>query len=283
MSDENLTIGFIGSGNMATALIDGLLANGWQSGQIHASDTDQNRLESLAEKGINITADNAELIAKANTVILAVKPQVLEEVLVPLKDSLTSRDCLMVSIAAGISIDSLINWTHPTQAVVRCMPNTPSLVQSGASALFANDNCNDAQKAIAENLLSAVGIVCWLEKESDMNAVTALSGSGPAYFFLLIQAMQEAAIAMGLDARTAELLCQQTALGAAILTQSSNVDVEELRRRVTSPGGTTEAALNQFESEDFNAMVGRALQKAARRSEQLATLSKKQPQEKVQD
>ena len=270
MSYEKLTVGFIGAGNMATALIDGLTDNGWQPGQIRASDTDQARLADLAEKGIQACSDNETVIAESDTVILAVKPQVMEQVLQPLRDILSGRDCLLVSIAAGISMDNLQAWTHPGQAIVRCMPNTPALVRNGASALFANGNCSEIQKARASELLKAVGIVCWLEQEEDMDAVTALSGSGPAYFFLLMEAMQEAAVKLGLDATVAELLCQQTALGAARLAQSSDVDVAELRRRVTSPGGTTEAALLQFESEDFNAMVGRALEKAAQRSKELA-------------
>jgi len=274
MSEQNpnkLNIAFIGAGNMATALIDGLLANGWSPDQISASDTDQSRLDLLAGKGVSTSTDNHEAIANADAVILAVKPQVMQDVLSPLQESLSSSSCLLVSIAAGITMSSLQDWSHPEQAIVRCMPNTPALVQTGASALFANSHCSENQKTIAGSLLEAVGLVSWLEKEKDMDAVTALSGSGPAYFFLLMEAMQEAAEELGLDAETAKILCQQTALGAAKLAQSSDVDVGELRRRVTSPGGTTEAALKQFDSEDFNAMVARALNKAAARSKALAT------------
>ena len=271
MSEENLTIGFIGAGNMASALIDGLLANGWQPEYVHASDTNTETLAALADKGINTSTDNKTIISNSSTVILAVKPQVLADVLKPLHDTLCANDCLLVSIAAGITMSSLQDWSHPEQAIVRCMPNTPALVQTGASALFANSHCSENQKTIAGSLLEAVGLVSWLEKEKDMDAVTALSGSGPAYFFLLMEAMQEAAEELGLDAETAKILCQQTALGAAKLAQSSDVDVGELRRRVTSPGGTTEAALKQFDSEDFNAMVARALNKAAARSKALAT------------
>lgn len=274
MPDNNFTIGFIGAGNMASALIDGLIANGVQPSQMHASDTNAASLDVQATKGVNTTDDNKAIIASCDAVILAVKPQVMADVLLPLQGSLESSVCLLVSIAAGISVASLQEWTHPGQAIVRCMPNTPALVQSGASALYANNNCSDAQKTQARELLEAVGIVCWLDNEKGMDAVTALSGSGPAYFFLLMEAMQEAAIGLGLDAKTAELLCHQTALGAAKLAQASTVDVSELRRRVTSPGGTTEAALRQFESDGFSAMVARALAKAARRSEELAAPSK---------
>ncbi|MEK9648132.1 MAG: pyrroline-5-carboxylate reductase [Gammaproteobacteria bacterium] len=267
---KNNSIAFIGAGNMASALIDGLLADGWKADQIRASDTDQARLDLLGQKRVITSSDNSAVVSGADAIILAVKPQVIQDVLKPLKESLESSSCLLISIAAGITMDNLQSWTHPEQAIVRCMPNTPALVQLGASALFANAQCSDEQRQLANNLLKAVGVVSWLKQESDMAAVTALSGSGPAYFFLLIEAMQEAAIELGLDKKTAELLCQQTALGAARLAQSSDVDVSELRRRVTSPGGTTEAALRQFESDDFNAMVARALAKAAQRSRELA-------------
>jgi len=150
------------------------------------------------------------------------------------------------------------------------MPNTPALVQLGASACCGNSMISQSDRDATTAIVDAVGISCWLDNEKQIDAVTALSGSGPAYFFLLMEALQEAAVSLGLDAGTAQLLCQQTALGAARLAQSSDVDVSELRRRVTSPGGTTEAALQQFASEDFNAMVGRALVKAASRSRELA-------------
>lgn len=276
MPNNSLTIGFIGAGNMAGALIDGLIADGWDAGSLGASDTDTARLEALAAKGVRTSRDNADIVRHSSAVILAVKPQVMADVLAPLQPVLAGHDCLLVSIAAGIGMESLQSWTHPQQAIVRCMPNTPALVQTGASALFANDRCSAVQKSTAETLLAAVGTVCWLDRESDMDAVTALSGSGPAYFFLLMEAMQDAAIAQGLDPETARLLCQQTALGAARLAQQSDVDVAELRRRVTSPGGTTEAALRQFASEDFNAMVARALAKAAERSRELAAPDKSQ-------
>jgi pyrroline-5-carboxylate reductase len=273
MPEQHTTIGFIGAGNMASALIDGLIANGRDPAHLAASDTDGSRLETLRAKGILTSADNAEVVRQSTAVILAVKPQVMADVLTPLQEILTNHECLLVSIAAGIGMDSLLAWTHPKQAIVRCMPNTPALVQSSASALFANSNCSAHQKTCAEDLLNAVGIVCWLEQEADMDAVTALSGSGPAYFFLLMEAMQEAAVAQGLSIETAQLLCRQTALGAAKLAMQSDVDVGELRRRVTSPGGTTEAALRQFESDDFNAMVARALEKASNRSKELAVSS----------
>lgn len=270
MSDNSFTIGFIGAGNMATALIDGLKARGWQGGQIWASDTDPARLDTLAAGGVHTTTDNDAIVDAADVVILAVKPQVMADVLTPLKAALVDHDCLLVSIAAGISLANLQAWTHPDQALVRCMPNTPALVGKGASALVGNAHVSDRDRNRAGAILGAVGLACWLEDEADMDAVTALSGSGPAYFFLLMESMQAAAVELGLDPAIADQLCKQTALGAAELALASDVDVAELRRRVTSPGGTTEAALKQFASEDFNAMVARALGKAADRSRELA-------------
>ncbi len=275
MSDDSLKIGFIGAGNMASALLDGLISDGRDPSCLAAADTYTAKLDALAARGIHTSTDNAHIVTRSSAVILAVKPQVMAEVLAPLREVLEAHDCLLISIAAGISMDSLQAWTHPKQAIVRCMPNTPALVQTGASALFANTACTNEHRAIAETLLGAVGTVCWLNREADMDAVTALSGSGPAYFFLLMQAMQDAAVAQGLDADVARQLCLQTALGAARLALQSEADVAELRCRVTSPGGTTEAALRQFESEDFNAMVARALAKAADRSRELATPDKK--------
>jgi len=275
MSDNSLKIGFIGAGNMAGAFMDGLISDGRDPSSLAAADTDTAKLDALGARGIYTSTDNADIVARSSAVILAVKPQVMMAVLTPLREVLATHDCLLVSIAAGISMDSLQAWTHAQQAIVRCMPNTPALVQAGASALFANSACTGEQKSVAESLLGAVGTVCWLDQEADMDTVTALSGSGPAYFFLLMEAMQDAAIAQGLDADTARQLCLQTALGAARLALQSDVDVAELRRRVTSPGGTTEAALRQFESEDFNAMVARALAKAADRSRELAAPDKK--------
>jgi len=270
MFSPDTTIGFIGAGNMAAALIAGLLAKGLSAERLSASDTDDDRLAALAASGVYTTHDNAEVVARCAVVVLAVKPQVMAAVVTALQPALADRDCLLISIAAGIRLDSLQQWTHPLQALVRCMPNTPALVQAGATGLYANAHCSEAQKATAGAILEAVGLACWLDQEQQLDAVTALSGSGPAYFFLLMEAMQEAGTALGLPADVARNLCLQTAFGAARLALDSEVDVAELRRRVTSPGGTTAAALQQFEAEDFRGLVTRALGKAAARSRELA-------------
>jgi pyrroline-5-carboxylate reductase len=272
MISPDTTIGFIGAGNMASALIEGLLARGVGPDRLWASDTAGDKLAMLAAKGVHTTGDNGEVVQACSIIVLAVKPQALAAVLQPLQPVLRTRAVLLISIAAGIPVQSLQAWTHPQQAIVRCMPNTPALVLAGASGLFANAAVSAAQKAGAESLLQAVGVTCWLDHEEQLDAVTALSGSGPAYFFLLIEAMQAAGTRLGLPAAVARQLCLQTALGAAKLALASDVDAAELRRRVTSPGGTTEAAIRQFDMDGFSAMVDRALTQAAARSKELASL-----------
>lgn len=256
---------------MASALIKGMLASGYSPQQLLVTDADVSKAVALASScGITVCVDNQALVNKADIVVLAVKPQVMETVVATLAPTLASHSCLLISVAAGIPLVKFTDWSHAEQAVVRCMPNTPALVGEGASALYANANCHAAQCEEAEAILKAVGIVVWVENETQMDAVTALSGSGPAYFFLLIEAMQEAAIKLGLPDEIATTLSLQTALGAASLAKSSDISVAELRHRVTSAGGTTEAALHQFESDDFRHMVERALGKAAKRSRELA-------------
>ncbi len=271
MLSNDISIGTIGAGNMATALIEGLLATGVAPAKLWASDPSADKLQTLAAKGVQVSTDNARLTSACDVVILAVKPQVMAAVTRSLRAALAAKPVLLISVAAGITCARLQEWTSAAQAIVRCMPNTPALVQAGASALFANSQVNVSQKALAQTILQSVGLACWLEDEKQMDAVTALSGSGPAYFFLLLEAMQAAGIELGLAPEVAKALSLQTAFGAAKLALASDVDAAELRRRVTSPGGTTEAAIRQFESEHFRAIVARALASAARRSAELAS------------
>ncbi|PCJ43678.1 MAG: pyrroline-5-carboxylate reductase [SAR86 cluster bacterium] len=277
MFKQDQTIAFIGAGNMATALIKGLLAKGCPCVKLWASDPNSKQLEILKnDTGINVSSDNSEIINHADIVVLAVKPQLMNEVLSPLQGALSEKPVLLISIAAGVSIQTLQSLSSKHQAIVRCMPNTPALVEAGASALFANAHTSEDQKQHAQSILAAVGTVCWLQQESDIDIVTALSGSGPAYFFLFIEALQTAAIDQGLNPDIANSLALQTAFGAAKLALSSDGDIAELRRKVTSPGGTTEAALAQFEKDDFRTIIARAVAKAKARSEELALLSDKQ-------
>jgi pyrroline-5-carboxylate reductase len=262
-------IAFIGAGNMAASLIGGLRAKGLEAAQIRASDPgEETRARVSAEHGIETFADNAQAIDGADVVVLAVKPQAMKAVCEALRPSL-KPDQLVVSIAAGITCASMNNWLG-AQPIVRCMPNTPALVRQGASGLFATAEVTAKQRQQAQELLSAVGIALWLNEEQQLDAVTAVSGSGPAYFFLLIEAMTAAGVKLGLPADIAAQLTLQTALGAAHMAVSSDVDAAELRRRVTSPAGTTEAAIKSFQANGFEAMVEKALGAAAHRSAEMA-------------
>ena len=262
-------IAFIGAGNMAASLIGGLLAQGIPANHIRASDPGaEQRAKIAAEHGIALFADNAEAILDADVVVLATKPQVLKDVCLALAPSLQDGQ-LLVSIAAGISCASLGNWLG-ARPIVRCMPNTPALLRQGVSGLYANAEVNPAQRQLAEQLLAAVGMALWLENEQQIDAVTAVSGSGPAYFFLLIEAMTAAGEQLGLPKAIAAQLTLQTALGAAHMAVASDVDAAELRRRVTSPNGTTEAAINTFQAGGFAELVEQALSAAAKRSAELA-------------
>ncbi|MCQ4234491.1 pyrroline-5-carboxylate reductase [Pseudomonas stutzeri] len=264
-------IAFIGAGNMAASLIGGLRAQGVAADAIRASDPGaEQRARISAEHGIQTFADNRDALMNADVVVLAVKPQVMQAVCRDLAAQLAPTT-LIVSIAAGITCDSLQRWlgTQP-RAIVRCMPNTPALLRQGVSGLFANAQVSAMQKQQAEQLLSAVGVALWLDEEQLINAVTAVSGSGPAYFFLLIEAMTAAGEQLGLPRTTAAQLTLQTALGAARMACESDVDAAELRRRVTSPNGTTEAAIKAFQVGGFEQLVQQALNAAAHRSAELA-------------
>ena len=262
-------IAFVGAGNMATSLIGGLIARGVPAENLKASEPVAEQRERIArEHGIVVSADNAAAVAGAQIVVLAVKPQVMKEVCLALAPALPA-DALIVSIAAGIPCASLERWLG-ARAIVRCMPNTPALLHEGASGLYANARTSANQREQAEALLEAVGLALWLDDEQQIDAVTAVSGSGPAYFFLLMEAMTAAGERLGLSAETASLLARQTAFGAARMALVSDFEPAELRRRVTSPNGTTEAAIKTFQAGGFEALVDAALAAAARRSAELA-------------
>lgn len=215
---------------------------------------------------VNTSATNDALIAAVDVVVLAVKPQVIAAVIQASKASFDKAGILLVSIAAGINQQSLSKWVGADKAIVRCMPNTPALVQTGATGLHANKNVNEEQHDLAENIMRSVGIAVWVENESELDAVTAVSGSGYTYFFLLMEAMEKSALELGLSQHTAQLLIEQTALGAARIALESTESPGTLRNRVTSPGGTTEQAIKTFEQGGFTELVKQALQAANDRS-----------------
>lgn len=262
-------LAFIGAGNMARSIIGGLLQEAYPPERISASDTNPESLAQMeTDFGIS-TGDNHRVARTSEVVVLAVKPQVMGDVARDLSPALNHKP-LLISIAAGIHSTSLSRWLGEDQALVRCMPNTPSLVKTGACGLYANAHTSAQQKAIAERIMSAVGLALWLDDEAQLDSVTAVSGSGPAYFFLVMEAMIDAGTGLGLSRESATQLTLQTALGAAQLAHQSDVSVAELRRRVMSPGGTTEAAIHSFEQDQLRDIFSRAMTACARRSASLA-------------
>jgi pyrroline-5-carboxylate reductase len=260
-------IGFIGGGNMASSLISGLIASGHSPEHIWVSDINPDTLKALAQNlKVNTSVSNDTVINEVDVVVLAVKPQTLRDVAKSAAAVIKEKKSLIVSIAAGISQQNLTEWLGDDVAIVRCMPNTPALVLTGATALHANAKVNAEQRSLAENIMRSVGIALWVKEESELDAVTAVSGSGPAYYFLLMEAMEKAAVELGLTEETARLLVQQTALGAAKIALESSESPEQLRKRVTSPGGTTQQAISTFEQGGFTELVSKALHAARDRS-----------------
>ncbi len=267
---KQASLAFIGAGNMASALFGGLVQRGYAPSSIMAADPSLDCLSRAADMGIGTTRDNGAAIEFAEIVILAVKPQALQGVLQPLRDILLRRRPLLLSIAAGVNLRTLENWSDQSLPIVRCMPNTPALVQAGAAGLFANPQVSAEQKQLTQSILEAVGTAVWVDSEDQLHAVTAVSGSGPAYFFLAMEAMIEAGVKQGLSQNVAEQLTLQTAFGAASMARQSDVGPAELRRRVTSPGGTTEQAILAFERGGLKPLFAEAMKSCAYRSVELA-------------
>ncbi len=264
-------ISFIGAGNMATSLIGGLLNDGWPCEQITISDPNKERREQIVSRyAVHSTDSNSIACSAADIVVLAVKPQVLKEVCTAIASQVQQQQPLVVSIAAGIRETDINRWLGGNSAIVRCMPNTPAMVSSGVSGLFANTDVNESQKNLAENILRSVGVTIWLNDESMLDSVTALSGSGPAYIFLVIEALQKSGVVLGLNESDARLLAIETTFGAAKMALESSEPVEVLRQQVTSPGGTTERALEVLQSGGLVKLFESALQAAKQRSIELA-------------
>lgn len=265
------SVAFIGGGNMARSLIGGLIARGAAAADIRVSEPVDVLREALARDfGVIVGADNAEAAAPAGLWVLAVKPQVMRAVCEALAPLAQAHRPLVVSIAAGITAAQLQRWLGGEVAVVRTMPNTPALLGAGVTGLYASAEVDANGRERAANLLASAGKTVWIDDESRMDAVTATSGSGPAYIFLLAEAMEAAAIAEGLPADAARTLVQETVLGAARMLTESGEDPAELRRRVTSPGGTTQAAIETFEAGGFRDLVAKAIRNATERGRQLS-------------
>jgi len=265
------TLAFIGAGNMATSLIRGLLHDNFPADNLWASDPSQDKLQSLEQSlHIHTTQDNEQALTQADILILATKPQHITTICKQLALTIQQQQPLVISIAAGVPVAVLEKYLGKTTAIVRCMPNTPALVGSGASGLFANTQVSEQQKAHAESILRAVGITQWVDDEKLMDVITALSGSGPAYIFLIMQALQEAAQQLGLEEEAARLLSIQTTLGTAHLALESSHSLDLLIQQVTSPGGTTESALAVLTQAQVKDIFLKAVTSAKERAEEIA-------------
>lgn len=256
---------------MASSIIGGLVESGLPANCITAADPYPQSLEQLREIApVRLCSDNATAAEGADIVMLAVKPQVMAEATDSIAPAVQASGAVTISIAAGVTIDSMQSRLGQGAAIVRCMPNTPALLGCGASGLCANAQASAQQREYAQLVLSAVGMTRWVATEQELDAITALSGSGPAYFFLFLEAMIDAGGELGLDPETASQMAMQTSLGAARMALESDVDLAELRRRVTSPGGTTERAIASFEQDGLRDVVSRAMRAAADRAAEMA-------------
>ena len=272
-----MKIAFLGCGNMAQSLIGGLISDGFNPADIIVADPVPQATDLANDKWqVEVAENNNAAVALADVVVLAIKPQQMKTVLTGLSGSLDDK--LLISIAAGVQTGDMRQWASESAgknatgkiAVVRCMPNTPALLQQGATGLYADNNVNDAQRTAAEKILAAAGTTAWVDSEEQLDAITALSGSGPAYFFLLIESMTNAAISLGLPKNLATNFAVQTALGAAQMAADSGLEPAQLRANVTSPAGTTEAALNSFNDDNFTQTVHSAMQAAKLRAQELS-------------
>ena len=268
---DNKKISFIGGGNMAQALISGLVGCGIKPSLITVADPSSDIREQLAAKGLNTVdpmVDAKAAVVDADIVVLAVKPQMMKVVVGAFAEALDNQ--LVISVAAGLSTDLLSSMLGGYSNIVRAMPNTPSMIQMGATGLYGTDNISAEQKELATAVMEASGLVMWVDDEEHMHAVTAVSGSAPAYMFYFIESMVDGAVALGLDKEQASALAMQTMLGAAKMAMNSEDAPAELRRKVTSPNGTTQAAVESMQANEIGRQISEAMQACYDRSQALS-------------
>lgn len=267
------TIAFLGAGNMARSIIGGLVQQDYPGQAIWATARSQETLDNLPDQwSIQLTTDNHTAVKQADIVVFAVKPKQLKDVLVELSPILTSQKPLLVSVAAGIPTSQIATWAgDESLAIIRSMPNTPSLVGKGATGLFANNFTTPSDKDFITALFATIGNSIWVEDEQLLHAITAVSGSAPAYFFLLLESMVATAKSMGLNEQDAIALASQTAVGAGLMAQQGECSVTELKQQIMSPGGTTEQAVQFFENNGFKNLVNDAMQACYNRSIEMST------------
>jgi len=271
MSFENLTIGLIGGGHMARALVRGLLHAGHPASRLQVADPDPAQLEQVValHASVGIHRNNGDVASIADVLVLAVKPQLMPAVAKQLATGPSRAGQLILSVAAGITLDSLRAWFGPDAPLVRVMPNQPATIGAGISGLAASTAVGERDRQVAQYVAAATGRAVWLEDEKLMDAVTAVSGSGPAYFYLLMEHMERAAVELGLPVELAAALTRETALGAARVVIETKAEPAALRAAVTSAGGTTAAALGVFEAANLGAIIRTALAAARDRSAEL--------------
>lgn len=266
-------IAFIGAGNMTTSFVGGLIADGYDHKLISVSNRSSEKLEKfVTDFDVNTATNNLDVIEKADVVILAVKPDIMYQVANEIRQLIQEKQPLVISIAAGIRAFDLQRWLGGKAAIVKSMPNTPAIIRCSATAMYANEHVSQEQREVAEAIMRAIGMVMWLDNEKLIDSVTALSGSGPAYFFLVMEALEQAAETVGLKREDAHLLTLQTAIGAARLALESGESLSKLCRKVTSPGGVTEQALRELESGGLRQLFAHALQESNRRAEEIADM-----------
>lgn len=272
MNEQTPRIAFIGAGNMARAIIGGLVQSGYPTAMITASNRSPEKLTLLQQElDIRVTQDNSEAAADADVIVLAVKPFQLDEVCQAIiADVPSARHALFISIAAGVTCERLQSMLNGAERIIRCMPNTPSLLGLGMSGLYAAEKVNEADCQLAERIMASVGRVAWVDDEDGINTVIAAAGSAPAYFFLFLEAMQAKAEQLGVDSATARLLVNQAAVGAAQMAATQDIPLSELRAQVTSKGGTTAEAINHFQDSGLEQIVGDAMQAAVDRAREMA-------------
>jgi pyrroline-5-carboxylate reductase len=271
MSDYHLAIGFIGAGNMTRCFVSGLVTNHYPANHLWASNPSQEKLAYLKQQfNIHTTMDNQIVAKQASIIVLAVKPSMMLTVTQEIRDIVQQQHPLIISIAAGITEPKLREWLGDEVAIIRCMPNIPAFVNNGATGMFANAYVSHLQRDLAEAIFRAVGTTLWVNDESLMDTIAALSGSGPAYFYVVMEALENAAVELGLTRDDAHLLTVQTALGAAQLALTTNENIIDLRQRVTSKGGITEQALAVLESHAIKDTFAEALRAAYNRAKEIA-------------
>ena len=274
MTTQHRTIAFIGAGNMTQSIVGGMVASGYPADAIFVSNPSTGKLEKIAaELGVHTSQDNAEVANKADVIVLAVKPQLMADVCAALREQVTDlTDKLIVTIAAGIRISKYRQYLGDDIRMIRVMPNTPSLVGKGMSGLVADDRVDDSDKRFITTAFDGVGATLWVSDEDELDILGAVAGSGPAYFFEFMASLQKAAVALGFDRDKARHMVQQTALGAAEMAIHSELELEDLRKQVTSKGGSTAKGIEQYQAYDIDKISADAVKAAVKRNQEMAEL-----------